>query len=63
MGDLIIERKKENIVELRTVIVTKPKRNIDIQVLLSSDIAEEEFLSTNLFFHCFFRFLNIFGPL
>ena len=57
------ERKKENIVELRTVIVTKPKRNIDIQVLLSSDIVEEEFLSTNLFFHCFSGFLNIFGPL
>ena len=55
--------KKENIVVLRTIIVTKFKRNIDIRVLLSSDIADEEFLFTNLFFHCFSCFLSIFGPL
>ena len=60
--DLIIEKRK-NIIALRTIIVTKSKRNIYIQELLSSDMVDEEFLCTNLFFHCFSCFLTIFGPL
>ena len=45
--------KKKNTIALRTVIVTKSKRNTYIQQLLSSNNAKEEFLCTNLFFHCF----------
>ena len=50
--------KKENTVAQRTVTVTKSKRNIEIQVLLYSNTTEEEFLFTNLFFHCFSCFLK-----
>ena len=55
--DLIIEKRK-NIIALRTVIVTKSKRNIYIyiQELLSSDMVDEEFLCTTCFFIVFLAF-------